>query len=475
MSLSLALTNAVNGLGIASKRAEVVATNVANAGRPGYARRSLDVTPISPHVPGSRTEVIRNENTVSTTLRRESEGREARADVKTGFWNRIDAALGEPGDPASLSGRLTALQGAVFDATTQPGSAQRLAAVSAAAEGVADGINAAAREVQDIRRETEVRIGREVASLNADLHSVVTLNQKIVQHAAVGGETATFEDQRTLVLDRIAQQVDITVLPRDFGAVAIVSKGGQILLDGSAKEVTFAQTADVTPDRTLGNGLKGLQVLGHDVSAQGGFGHVGGGRLEALFHVRDVATVDAQTQLDAFADELVGRFAVSQDPARGAPALFLDGRVPAGGAGLAGTLEVNAPYRGDSPGTHWKLRDGLVPTAPDPAAAPGNLETMLDAFTDLAAPQNATLGAAPRDLDGHAAALKSLFSHARGQASTDRDLSVAAANAARSRDAENDVDIDEEMRRLIEVEQSYAAAAKVVEAVDQMMDRLTRI
>ena len=44
MSLGATLANAVSGLGAASKRAELISSNIANALTPSYAKRDLDVS-----------------------------------------------------------------------------------------------------------------------------------------------------------------------------------------------------------------------------------------------------------------------------------------------------------------------------------------------------------------------------------------------------------------------------------------------
>ena len=475
MSLTSALSSAITGLSTASKRAATVSSNVTGAGQDGYARRSLEVTPISPYVTGVRTDVVRHEDAATTAIRREAGGDVAGAGVRAGFWADIDTSLGDPGDPDALSTHLARLEAALVDASAQPGSPQRLAAVLEAADGVAAKVASASDAVQAARQGAEDAIVKEVGALNDNLEQIARLNTQIARVRAGSGDAATLEDQRGVLLTQVAETVGIHVLKRDFGAVAIVSKGGAVLIDGRAYEVEFTPAVQVTADRFLGTGLNALTMEGRPLNGTGGAGSLGGGRLGALFALRDTDAPAAQGQVDAMAAELMDRFAEPAVPPAAARSLFVDADPLAGPDGLASRLAIDPAVAPSNPAGHWRLRDGLSAAAPDPAAPAGRLPVMLDAFTIRAAPVDPALGTGTRDLVGIAADLKSALSFAHGQSETVLGRAQAGAAAARERDAISGVDIDEEMRRLIEIEQSYAAAARVVEAVDEMMDRLTRI
>ena len=486
MSLSIALTGALNGLRISSKRAETVASNVGNAGVDGYARRSVEVTPLQPPLVGSRLNVVRNEHAPSVTLRREADGQAAGAGVLSEFWSGLDVRLGDPDSAQSLSARLVAFEAATVDATARPGSPERLAAVSQTADDLARAISDASDDVVARRSATERAISTEVDGLNADLHAVRDLNIEIARASATkdGTTRATLEDQRSVVLDRISDRVGIRVLQRDLGAIAVISEGGQILLDGNVQEVSFSGALLVEPDDTVvGGSLHRPMVGDREIPTPPRPTHIGGGRLEALFRLRDEDAPAAQAHLDGLARELIARFSDSGvDPTLTGtePGLFADSDV--GGTeppeGLAGRLIVNPLANPGTPGGHWRIRDGFGAAAMRDDSAPvGNLDAMLDALSAVQAPADAAaFGTAPRTVGGLASGVKSLFSSMRARADDVAATAAATARTAAARDAEaSGVDVDEEMRRLIEIEQSYAAAAKVIEAVDEMMDRLTRI
>jgi len=475
MSLTSALSSALTGLQVSSRRAQVVSQNVANAGRDGYGARELEVTPISPKIPGLRTSIVRTEDAAAMSLRREAHGQATMAGDAAGLWGGVERVLGVPGDAEGLAGRVAAFEARLIEASSNPSSTVSLDAVRDAAARIVDTFNDASGSIRAARQGAEDGIVAEVDALNDSLATIAELNGQIAKQGAIGGDTAALEDQRSLAIDRVASSVRVEILQRDFGAVAIVSHDGQILLDGRPAEITFAPAVQVTPDRTVGAGLGTIEVNGRPVSTDGGPGSLGGGRLAGLFEARDIAGPEAQDGLDALAEEFIARFsAPGADPtlAPGDPGLFTAAGT---GPGTASRLSLNPLVAASGANETWRIRDGLGAAAPAPTASVGNLNAHLFTMQDRQAPADPILGTAPRDITGLVLAATSEVSASAGRYRDIQDRATIRLAAAQEQVAASGVDIDEQMRRLIEIEQSYAAAARVTEAVGDMMDRLTRI
>jgi flagellar hook-associated protein 1 FlgK len=474
MSLSASLNAALVGLDVASRRAQTVSENVANVGREGFGRRELALEPISPALNGLRTTIQRTEASGAVALRREAGGQDAANRELLSFWAGVEAALGVPGEGSSLADRLAALEARLIDASSRPESTDALAQVSRALSDVANGINTASEQVQASRQQSEDKIVATVAQLNDDLAAVQDLNTRIQKQSAAGSETARLEDQRALALDRIADAVGIRVLPRDFGMVAIISESGQILLDGKAKEISFTPAVEVTPDRFLGLGLNSLEIDGRAVPISGP-ASLSGGRLEGLFQTRDTEAPEAQAKLDALATELVARFSgPTVDPtlAIGEQGLFVDAGA---GEGAASRFSVNSLVDLNVTGEVWRIRDGLNAVAPDPVTPATTLNSLLDTLGNRSVPSDPILGTSSRNTLALTLDVSSTVSSRNGYFADQSERAAALLRSADEGLADSAVDIDEEMRRLIEIEQSYAAAARVVEVVDEMMDRLSRL
>ena len=472
MSITSSLNFATAGLGASSQRAENVARNVANADSPGYVRRTSAVGGS-----GAGLKVMRDIDPRMVQLRRDAESQEAGASVAQSFHARLDAEIGDPDTAGSLQDRLAKLDAAFVSAATSPSSAAALVNVSRAAAGLAEKLNALDAVVQSSRQEAETDIGKTIAQVNADLEGVHRLNVEIAQLGAKGHDMADLIDQRSLLVDRISQQIPVRELARDQDAIALVSKGGILLLDTSPAKLEFNARAPIQADMEAPLDLGQVELNGKPLRGE----LYGGGRLGELFAIRDEIAPLATERLDSLAGELIGRFgdpAVDPTLAAGQPGLFtdrgaaLDATTP---AGLAGRIEVNALVAPDRPDQHWRLRDGMAAAAPGTGAETELLLAYGAALADHARPLGAGLPDIAADMIGHTGALRSIISADRLQAD-DRLSAVATVAATRGelRDG-GAVDIDSEMRRLIEIEQAYAANARVSQAAGTMIDRLMEI
>jgi len=169
-----------------------------------------------------------------------------------------------------------------------------------------------------------------------------------------------------------------------------------------------------------GGVLGGITRNGQPLSATDGFGKFSGGALEASFNLRDQVLVDAQESIDLMAADLISRFEdPSTDPTltAGMAGLLTDSGAPYTAAdlvGLSSRLSVNTAIDPDAGGSLSRLRDGI-----------GAISARWDTL-------NASVLA-----DG--------------------------------------VDTDYEMQMLLQIEQSYAANAKLIQAADRMLQSLMEI
>lgn len=481
MSLSSAINSAVAGLTLSSKRAEAVASNVANADRPGYARRSVQSASPGVGLPPTMTRVERTVEPRLVQLRRDAEARADHASVSQTFHAALDTALGDPDQAGSLQDRLAALDAAIIGAGANPGSEAALSQVAHSAGDIVTKVNELSDIVQQERQAADTRIGDAVTQINADLSEISRLNADILRHSTGGHPAADLMDRRTILVDRVSSQIPVRSLPRDGGVIALVSQGGQILLDGKAAELSFTPSAPISPTMAHPGQLSGLSVNGKPLSSHGDTSLIAGGALSALFTLRDETAPKAAAQLDGFAEELIRRFsdpAVDPSLPAGAPGLFTDGGgavvVPAT-AGLADRLALNPVIDATDPSSLWRLRDGLGATAPSPISGAGTLDGLAQALQGKAVPASSALPQISGTLPGIAAALKSTISSDRVRADALADRTRTEADGrAELRDG-GGVDIDTEMQRLLQIEQAYAANARLVQATSEMMDRLTEL
>ncbi|MHA6264139.1 flagellar hook-associated protein FlgK [Arenibacterium sp. CAU 1754] len=485
MTLSTALSSALSGLHAAGRASGVVSENISNALTPGYARRTLNLQSLGDVAPGVRvTGLTRHVDPAVLSNRRTTDARFGNAQVLAGFHTQFAGLVGTASEPDSIIMRLTNFESSLISAASRPDSVQRLDAVAMGANDLAGALNTASNDVQTLRTRADNSIATQVDRLNHTLEQVQDLNTRItaIGTGGAGGAAASLLDQRQILVDEINEMVPVNVVNRDFGQIALYSDGGAILLDGTAAKIGFEQTRTIVPEMTIESGaLSGLEINGIPVRTASGRSPLSGGTLSAQFQIRDELAITAQADLDSVARDLIERF---QDPAldatraAGDPGLFTDaGNVfdAADEIGLAGRLAVNALADPEQGGESWRLRDGLGTLTP---GEPGNARLLQELGAVLGAqrtPGSGNFGAG--QLTAAQISTSLLSRAARNASAADQTLSFATAGKTEMDQIElaNGVDTDAELSALLLIEQAYAANARMITVVDEMMQSLLRI
>ncbi|MGC9418067.1 MAG: flagellar hook-associated protein FlgK [Rhodovulum sp.] len=489
MSLSTSLNNALSGLNAASRGAQVVSSNISNALTEGYGRRVLETSAAATggQSAGVRVDGVRRDtNLALISDRRLSQAETGSAEARADALSRIEAAFGTPDDADSLAARIAALESSLVSAASRPDSNTRLADVLSAAQGVALTFQAATDDIQSVRMDAETAIANDVETLNSSLARIAELNSEIRSHAFSNVDTSALYDQRQILVDEIAEIVPVRQIAREHGTIALYTETGAALVDGRASEFGFEQTGLIVSDMTIESGaLSGLTLNGEPIPTSGSFAPISGGRLATLFEQRDVTATGAQADLDALARDVVERFA---DPAVD-PTLLADGSGrytglftdvgaaldPAAEAGLAGRISVNAAVDPDAGGDLWRLRSGLA------AAGPGDVgdATLLSAMTGaLSAGRPAASGPFAGQVFSAANLASETVSRISVQAQRaieSESFATARTNALKEAELQGGVDTDAELQDLMLYEQAYAANAKVMQTVDQMIQILMEL
>lgn len=483
MSITSALAGALSGLSATSRQAEILSSNVANATTPGFARREVGLGAAVLAGQGQGVQVLGVTRDVDRHLlgeRRIAQAGGGDRDVRAEFLKRVEQTLGTADNPSSLAARLATFDQALVESAGRPESQARLNSVAATAKSLMAGLAAATTDIQNARASADRRIGEDVGKLNATLQQLHELNVNLRSFTGAGRDVSALLDERQRLVDQISAIVPVREVPRDLNQIALFTVGGAPLLEGSAAVIGFTPVHTITPEMTQAlGGLSGITINGRPYETAGSASPILGGTLGALFSVRDELSVGAQGKLDAAARDLVERFA-GLDPtlAPGAAGLFTDGGAafdPLNEAGLAGRLRLNAAADPTQGGALFRLRDGLGAATEGP---PGN-------GTLLAALHSALTGARPLASTGFAAGNRSFAvltsdilsdaSALRLSAQSEQSFSAARLTALTDLEAQNGIDTDREMQELLVLEKSYAANAKVIQAVADMIDILIRL
>lgn len=481
MSITSALSNAMTGLRAAGRTSEVISANLANAMTPGYGVR--DVALSSSQIGGVSIDgIARNVDPSLLSDLRLSDAALNNATERSRFLTDIENILGTPDELDSLASRMSEFESTLISAASRPDAPERLKIVANAARDLTTLISDASDGVQRARSEADRKISMQVDALESNLNFVKDLNAQITKTLTMGGDVSALMDNRQAVVDDISAVVPIRQVPRDNGQIALYSTGGAILLDGGVAEIEFAAVNQVTPYMTIEGGhLSGLTINGYPVRTDSERGALGGGSLGALFEIRDELGTKAQSQLDAMARDLVERF---QDPtvdttlAAGDAGLFTDDGAafdPVDEVGLSQRLTLNPVVDEREGGEPWRIRDGINAGGPGNVGDSRLLQALSDTLTKNRVPASGDFGAGAFSATNLVSSLTSQLGADRYQADKMLSFSSSQFNELTQQILADGVDSDQELQRLLLVEQAYAANVRMIEAADEMMQTLLRL
>lgn len=489
MSLTRALSNAQSGLVQSSIRANVSANNVANASTPGYAAREVIS---SENVVGgvgngvTVTEVSRSQDTALTRLRRDAAGSSARSDIMAGAYNTLNTNMGEPGSGFGLFASLENFQGNLELLATTPESEAMQSAAVAAAQDVTAQFNTLASGASDLRIQADSDIAIEVDTVNRSLYRLRDINTEISGFYGSPGGRAALEDERQGLLDTISQIIPVKDITRSSGQVDVVTESGVFLLAGTVSELSFSPTAFIDDSMRLGEAgspLSGLYVGEVNLTPGTDSVHtISTGSLSGHFAVRDEIATEFIDSLDAIAADIVTRLSddgLDSTKLAGAPGIFTDnGNAlnPANITGLASRLSVNSAVDPTQGGSISRIRDGVGALTNGPTGDSTYIEAMISSLTTgVTAPAATQLSGNYGALD-LVANVSSVFGEKSFRFDTINASATTRLNTLSDAELEaTGVDTDLELQNLLIIEQSYAANARVIQTVNEMIDRLLQL
>ncbi len=453
MSLSSLLSIARSALFIHQRSMDVTAHNIANANTPGYTRQKLLLTPETaqwgPLYSLGRgvtaTGIQRTRDFFYDTSFRTDSGGMGRSGTLYDYLGRVESTLGEP----SSTGLASALDGvfrAFSDLAGDPASAPNRELVRQAAGRMTQQLRSLAGTVSSIRQAAYDDMRVQTDQANRLTEQIGDLNGRILALGGPSHTAADLMDQRDLLVDQLAQLVDVRVLSRDDGTVALLA-GDQMLVDG--KRVTAIAVA------TVGAGF-GLvtQPGGQPMDARSG-------SLRALAELTQDKLPAVQAQLDQLARSLVTEFNALHSAGytlNGTTGVdFFD---PAGVT--ASTISLSAAVRASS--------DNIAAASVN---APGD-GGVAASLAGLATTGVVSLGG--RTLrEFYVGMASGIGLEVQGSRQDFEADVVLVERADQSRQAVGGVSIDEEMVNLIGQQQAYQAAARLISVADEMMQDLMRI
>ncbi len=487
MSLSSAAVTAQTGLSTITAEAAVLSQNIAGANDTGiYSRKTANI--VSAPDGSQAASVTRASNqAVFDNLLNATSANAMHQALSSGLdqLNQTigslasDSANSPATSPEALLSRFT---NALYTYEASPSDATLAAAAVNAAATLAQGLNSAAATVNKLRAQADAAMAASVQSINALLAQIQAVNGQIVTGTATKAGVADAQDSRDNLLTQLAQQIGITTVAGANGSISIYSDGGVTLFQGgAARTVTFSPTAVYIP-MTAGNAVfvDGVPITGGSSPMP-----TSSGNLAGLAVLRDDTSVKYQAQLDNIANGLITSFAESDQAGSGPnlPGLFtVPGAtaLPASITGLAGQIAINPGADPNQAGNPLLLRDGGISGNPsyvyNTAASASYQSRLSQLLANLSSPTafSAAGGIAVNaTLDGYATASAAWLEAQRSNAASQSSYQSALLNTATTALSNaTGVNLDTEMSKMLDLENSYSATARLLSTINAMFGTL---
>jgi len=483
MSLTSALNTAQSIFNNTGTQSSVVSNNISNSSNSDYVRRQAMVTTSL-----NGAQVVKISRAQEDALMRQwlkaSAGDSAQQNLLSGLTD-LKSVLGGNDYETSPATYLSTFQQKLQAFRTSPSSAIAAQSAVTAAQDVTNSLNDATKSVQLIRQNADKEISTQVNTLNTLLAQFKTANDAVKGATASGSNPADALDERDKLLKQISSIVGVKTADRANGDMALYTNDGTVVFDTIPRAVTFVSQETYTTG-TKGNGV---YIDGVALTSGQGSTTTAQGSLQSLLQIHDVAPT-FQSQLDEVARSLVTMFSET-DGATTEPGLFvwktstgLDGDTPTTTDvinGIAGTITVNTAVITSQGGDPMKLRDGSITglTNLNTEGASGFSDNLDDLYTALGSAQTFSSDAGISSnvsIISYAQNSVGWLEQMRSDATTASENTTAALS--RSTEAysnETGVNLDEELTLLLDIEQSYKAATKILNAVNEMYQSLLDI
>ena len=479
------MLSSLSSLAVLGKQTNLISNNIANANTAGYEEEGMTQSAVGGGggVVAGQISVLASQT--ASAAANQAASAAAYSQQMSSALTAYTNALGQASDTSSLSSQLSAFTTSLTTLSSTPANGTAQGAAVGAAQSLVSTFHSLSGTIATQRAQADQAVAAGVASVNDTLKQLAQNETNRQLAASSGQSTADFDNQRSQLLSSLSSALPVKVFQSGNGGITVTTDQGTTLYDGSVHALSFTATPIIPANmRTSGDpangtigGLSQVTVDGSPiVTSQSG-------SIAANLQLRDVTLTGFSDALDRVAGNLVATFQ-SADPtvSTGQTGVFtaagqaFDTTNPASISGLAAKIAVNAQVDPSQGGASWRMRDGAQATAQGAASDNTNIIGFVNAL------QSSQSASAVSGLPA-ATSLSDALSQVAGQqqSAASNWSSVNKSRVQQSTDAQaafsnqTGVNIDEQMQRLLIVQQTYQASAEVIKTASSMLDSLITI
>ncbi|WP_298347031.1 flagellar hook-associated protein FlgK [Ferrimicrobium sp.] len=269
-SLSIALS----GLDAAQTGLDTVSENISNANTPGYLKETASFanqqTPGDPIGNGvTVTGILQSSNSFNRQLELSANGSQSYANQMQSLLTSAQASFNEPSSNGIAEQMNTMFNdfSNVADTPSQPAAYLQL---QASAQNVATAIHQAAANLTATYNQASTAATTLVGTINSQLQQVASINTQLASTSLTPGASNTLVDQQNQVIDKLASELGVTSIPGHAGQTTLLIGGVALVQGGQASQITFTPGSGLATGSTTGDATVTLASSGTSVPVSSG-------------------------------------------------------------------------------------------------------------------------------------------------------------------------------------------------------------
>jgi flagellar hook-associated protein 1 len=488
-SIQNALYTSLTSLDVAQQQINVISNNIANSSTPGYVQQELPTTELISGGVGAGViaePIQRMTNAAAAATANQANGAQAYSQEMVNILTNYTNVVGQASDSNSLPSMISALSSQLTTLSASPGDATAQEQAVTAAQGVVNTFHSLDAAVDSAREQADQGIASGVASVNATLNQLAQNQVSMRAAMASGGSIASYQDTQDQLIASLSKQLPVKVFQDGTNGIVVTTDQGTTLYDGQVHPLSFTATPNissamrVSPDVASGQigGLGTITANGKPIQMSQS------GSIAADLQLRDVTLPGFSDQLNSLAGNLISTFQAADPTVTTAnpTGLFtnagaaLSSGTPSPMAGLAASIELNTAVDPTTGGNAALIQAG-VHGSPSASTASDN-STVLSFIKALQLPLAASVSGQSSSMSiinaaSQVAGLQQATLSNWTGLNTSRTTQAQAATTALGN--ATGVSIDDQLQKLMTIQQTYSASAQVIQAASSMLNHLIQI
>ena len=443
-SLNTSLQIAIQSLQAQQGALTATTNNIANVNTPGYTRKVAVLSESAPIVEGNlaigggvELEQFKSVRDDLLNLRINQETQQ-----QSGAQAQVDALQQVESMFSSSSSGIGADMSAFFNSlsqlTTNPADLSLRQAVLGSAQNLASSFQQASSGLSQLQGSLNQDVTQTVTQVNQLTGQIATLNQQVAQMQGLGEDTGSIQDQRDQLVQQLSGLIGVSVISTNQGETLTTSNGSPLVVGSKSYSLTTAQDA---------SGMEQVYSQGKNITSS-----IQGGQIGGDLQARDQTIAGFVSQLDTLAAQFSSAVNTVQQA----------------GVDLSGNQGQNlftplAAGPGAAANFNVAITDpSAIAAGSTQAAGDGGNLTRMIALQDQALPSGQT------PMQSY-----SNFVFQVGQASSQAQANLQASTLIVNQLTDmqssiSGVSIDQETTNLIQYQNAYQAAARVITTVDDL-------